>query len=111
MIDALMEFEDLTFFEALKAFDDDYHLRLFADAETIARREKPRKSIYAMIDEDVMELRETRAAAYEGYFYFNAILRQHKSLDFKSREEEREFWDAVRLRQECERVYEELAGF
>lgn len=108
VIDALMLFEDLSFMDALKRFDEDYRLNLFADVtKTVPQRR--RVSIYAWAAQKQKEYRQTRLDALEGYYYYDAMLRKYSAPVFRSKEEEREFWEAVRLRQECERVYEELA--
>lgn len=107
VIDAVMQFGELSFMEALYSLDSDYKLGLFGDG--IMTAGKKRTSIYAELAKDQKELRETRLAAYEGYFYYDSFLRCFKSPEFENKAQESEFWEAVRLREACERVYEELS--
>lgn len=108
VIDAMMYFEDLTFIEALKRFDEDYKLRLFADGdETVPVRR--RTSVYTYVAELNKQYKQIRQDALEGYYFYNAILRCYKAPIFKSKAEEKTFWETVGLREACERTYEALS--
>lgn len=109
VIDAEMLFEQLSFIEAICQLDSDYKLGLIADADDPVPH-RPKISVHTIAAKEQERYRQIRQDALEGYYYYSSVLRRFKSPSFLSKAEEREFWEAVRLREACERVYEELGS-
>ncbi len=94
---------------ALQILDSEYKLGNFAEVGDRNVFYKPRITVHTIAAAELKRLQQTREDALDGYYYFNSVLRRFSAPDFKTRAEEREFWEAVTFREKCEQVYEELS--